>query len=200
MKKTIFIFSIFAFTASSCGQTAQKQAETPTENKSVTQESTLVQEFSEDVVNQFYTQLEKFYSIQASKPQDINLYWLWDLEQNIKKKIAFITLSDNDSLSEHPDSLTLPDLSKWKKEDMEYFKLSSPYRERFLDRTKISETDTVFVYDYAADKLLSFPVNDLNVVAYLNVYMDIDDCPYNQFDYYIGFEIDKNVLTEFDSK
>ncbi len=61
-------------------------------------------------------------------------------------------------------------------------------------RHAASESDSVFIYDYSTDVLLSFPVRKLNVVAYLNIYMDINDCPCQQYDYMIGFEVAKKYL------
>jgi len=54
----------------------------------------------------------------------------------------------------------------------------------------------VFIYDYSIDALVSFTVKNLNVVACLNVYGA--DWPYSQDDFMIGFEVNKNSLTDFD--
>ena len=201
MKKITFVFLV-GLLAVSCGQTTKKQAETMVKNQEnpLAQANTIKPVSEDSLFKQIYDQEEQFDSI--LKPQNINLYDLLNLEYNIKRKVGFISLSDNYPLSEHPDSLAIPDLSKIK--DREYFKLNSKYRERFLAKTKTSETDTVFIYDYSANVLLSFPVKDLNVTAYSDVYNDPDECnplsdryrgyPCNQDDYMIGFEISKNHL------
>jgi len=132
------------------------------------------------------------------KSQKLELYRLRDLE------ISFVSLSDIYPLSDDPDSLAIPDLKYLEKEKLQWFKLNSKYRKRFFSKTNISETDKVFIYDYSTDVLLSFSVKELNVVAYLNLYMTPDDCfpdPYkhyracDQSDYMIGFEINKNSLS-----
>ena len=188
MKKTTIILSaLILLVGSICGQV------TTNENGSDSLYNIQERFFSQR--KWFDSQLEQFYSTNVFKPQDLELYGLWDLEPNINRKVGFISLSDNYPLSEHPDSLAIPDLSDMKEENMEYFKLSPKYRKRFLSKTKISETDKVFVYDYSTDVLLSFPVKDLSVVAYLNIYMSTDQCrPCDQYDYMIGFEIDKSLL------
>jgi hypothetical protein len=117
------------------------------------------------------------------------------LEDNEKMKVVFVSLSGNYFLTENPDSLAIPDLGDMEKEQIRYFKLDLEYRKRFLAGTKISETDKLFIYDYSTDALLSFPVKNLNVVAYLNDYRTLDDCPCDQYDYMIGFEIKKQFLT-----
>lgn len=127
--------------------------------------------------------------------QNLNLYWLVDLEENENKKTGFVSLSDIYPLSKHPDSLAIPDFYTIKKENREYFKLGQEYRKRFLSKTKISETDSLFIYNYSTDVLLSFPTNNLNTVAYLNNYRNVDNChPCDQYDYRIGFEINKSLL------
>jgi hypothetical protein len=79
-----------------------------------------------------------------------------------------------------------------RKEDAEYFKLNSVYRQRFLSKMKISESDKVFIYDYSTGLAVSFPVKELNVAARLNPYGA--KWPYSQSDYMIGFEIDTTFL------
>lgn len=126
---------------------------------------------------------------------DLELYDLTYHDKSPTEKVGFTSLSDNYPLSEHPDSLAIPDL--YTIEGDEYFKLASKYRKRFLTKTKISETDTVFVYNYYSNTLVSFKVKNLAVVACLNIYANENDKPYSQDDYMFGFEIDKNVLKDF---
>lgn len=129
--------------------------------------------------------------------QDLDLYWLVDLEENENKKVGFVSLSDSYPLSKHPDSLAIPDFYNVKKENREYFKLEQEYRKRFLSKTKISETDSLFAYNYSTNALLSFSIKDLSAVAYLNNYRSVDNChPCDQYDYRIGFEIKKSLLNE----
>lgn len=131
--------------------------------------------------------------------QDLEIFYLNSHENINKETITFVSLSDIYPLSDHQDSLAIPDLSEKGEEQakqFESFRLSSKYRQQFLTRTKISETDKVFIYSYSKNKLISFPVSSLNVVACLNIYGA--DWPYSQFDFMIGFEIDKRFLTDFD--
>lgn len=127
--------------------------------------------------------------------QHLNLYWIWDLEENENKKVGFISFSDSYPLSENSDSLAIPDFYTIEKENREYFKLVKKYRKRFLSKTKISETDSLFIYDYSTNVLLSFSIKNLKVVAYLNNYRNVNNCrPCDQYDYRIGFEINKSLL------
>jgi hypothetical protein len=113
-----------------------------------------------------------------------------------------VSLSDIDRLSEHPDSLTIPDLTNIENEKYErfsYVRLTSSYRARFLSRTHIAETDKVFVYSYAEDILVSIPVSDLKVVAWLDAYTSPEECPCPEYYYQIGFEIEDKFLTGFEN-
>lgn len=136
---------------------------------------------------------------QTSLPaQDFALFQLSLIEYDNDTK-AFVSLSDIDRLSENIDSLAIPDLSERSQEDakqFEYFKLNSKYRNQFLLRTTISETDNVYIYSFEKNILISFPVKNLNVVACLNVYGA--DWPYRQDEFMIGFEVDKKYLTGFE--
>jgi hypothetical protein len=129
-----------------------------------------------------------------SLANEIDLFWLRDLEENSNIKVGFVSLSDLHFLSDHPDSLAIPERENADASGHEYFKLPPKYRKRFLTKTKISETDSVYVYDYSKDVLLSFPVKNLNIVAYLSIYDDAEDCPCDQHAYMIGFELPKKNL------
>ena len=107
-------------------------------------------------------------------------------------KTIFISLSDIYRLSEHPDSLAIPEESI-----DEHFTLDSKYRKRFLSKTKIAESDKVFLYDYVQNKLLSFTVKNLDVVANISPYESGGETPHSQYDYMIGFEIDKKLTHVF---
>lgn len=115
-----------------------------------------------------------------------------------KETNGFISLSDIDRLSEHPDSLALPDFNDNEIDGYEkfsYIELGSKYRERFLSRTNLSETDKVFIYSYSEDIIVSIPVSDLKVVAWLNAYTSPEECPCPEYYYQIGFEIESKFLT-----
>lgn len=129
-----------------------------------------------------------------SNAQNLALYSFSSIEQS---DLGFVSLSDNYPLSNNPDSVAIPDVKGKGIKSAAYFKLDVTYRKRFLSKTKIAETDRVFIYDYASNALVSFTVKSLNVVARLNLYADKDDWPYSQEDYMFGFEINKNLLKGF---
>lgn len=116
---------------------------------------------------------------------DVDLY-----ESETKESFAFISLSDNYNVSEHPDSLTIPP----SKNHLQVFKLEGKYREQLLYKTKIRETDNVYIYDYFKDKLATFKVSQLEVFACLNFYSSVDEGPFPDYYYMIGFKVDKKNL------
>lgn len=115
-----------------------------------------------------------------------------DLTNNITT--GFVSLSDNYQLSEHPDSLAVPDtLIQY---GGRYLELTGKYRSRLLKTTSIAETDSVYIYDYTKRNMYAFPVNRLKTVAILTPY-DMARGKKYQSDYMIGFEIDpKKIKSE----
>ncbi|MBW9232354.1 hypothetical protein JQK62_08315 [Leptospira santarosai] len=136
---------------------------------------------------------------QTSAPEDLNLY-----SPNTcgNQSVRFVSLSDKYPVYDYPDWFAIPKLKNRKKKDLQYLILGRKYRTRFLSKTKISENDTVFIYDYSTETIATFPVKNLNAVACLSPYMsDMDDAPpYSQQDYMIGFEIEKKLLKNFKNK
>lgn len=121
--------------------------------------------------------------------QDLKIFDISDRNE----KVVFVSLSDIYPSSEKPDLPVIPE----DKRNFEHVLLDSKFRKQFLSVTKISETDNVFLYDYAKNKLASFTVKKLNAVANLSVYETGSEPPHSQYDYQIGFEIDKKLLKEF---
>lgn len=133
--------------------------------------------------------------------QNLNIFELNFFEKDSTHRIALTTLTDVYHFSENADSLAIPDLSSIGNErasEFTYMKLNPIYRKRFLINTKTSDTDTVFIYDYSMDKLLSFPVKSLDAIALLNIYGA--EWPYTQKDYMFGFEVNKKYLKGFDEQ
>ncbi len=104
-----------------------------------------------------------------------------------KTTTGFISLSDKYQFPEPPDSVTFPDSIS--ENGLEYAILKDKYRANLLNHLSISETDSVFAYDYINDSTYTFPVHHLNTVAILNPY-DTPGNSYPKYYYMIGFEVD----------
>lgn len=129
---------------------------------------------------------------------EIDVYYLVSPEwAKGAEKIAFISFSESYRTSEHPDSLAVPDLSGMPYDSVQHVRLTGKFRKRFLGGTGISESDKLFVFDYATGKSLSFPVSKLRVSAVINIYEIGMDMPIPQDSYMIGFEIDRSLLAGF---
>lgn len=137
-------------------------------------------------------------STSITKADELRLFQIGLLEKATPDSadVVLISLSDIYLLSEHPDSLAIPDAGDKTEAESKYLKLNDTYRKRFLTGAKISEADKIFIYDYSTNTLKSVPVKSLQVVACLNIYGA--EFPYTQFDYMIGFEIERKLLTGFD--
>lgn len=170
------------------GTTKNVTVEVKNEDKADTKNAKL--ETSDTVVSKIYPDKRN----PSTYTKDLDLFLMLDLEGNANKKVGIVSLSDKYPLSEHPDSSAIPSLENVDSHGLLYFALDSIYRKRFLSKNNISELDSLFIYDYSTDTLCSFPVNKLRVVAYLNIYMSPEDCPCNQKDYMIGFEVAKTSL------
>lgn len=126
----------------------------------------------------------------------INLFTLYSIDST---NSVFVSLSDIYPLSEHPDSVAVPEVQKPDLYADRYIKLESKYRKQFLSGTGVFETDSVFVFDYAYNNLTSFSVKELNIIAVINAYADMSDWPFSVYDYMIGFEIDKRKLKGYEN-
>ncbi|WP_264530270.1 oxidoreductase [Flavobacterium sp. N502540] len=131
---------------------------------------------------------------QTPKKESINLFTLMPKDSS---DVAFISLSDIYPVNDEKDTLVLPNIEKLGKHDAQYFTFDKNYRKRFLSKTNISESDSVFIFDYARHKLVSLAVKNLKTAAMLNVYSSEGDWPYHNYDFMIGFEINKKHLNGF---
>lgn len=139
-----------------------------------------------------------FYIHARLTAQDLDLFTLSQVEIG-KDTMVFVSLSEIDHLSEHLDSLAIPEFSEHHESEaknFEFLKLNATLRNQFLLRTNISENDQVFIYSYEKNRLVTFTVKDLQIVAHLNPYGA--DWPYRQDDYMIGFEFALKYLKNFE--
>lgn len=139
------------------------------------------------------TQNDSVQNEELPRKESINLFTLTYRDST---DVAFVSLSDIYPLDDTAsDTLALPNIEKMEKKSAKYFTLEKKYRNRFLSKTNISETDSLFVYDYAKNKLASFAIKNLKAAAWLNGYSSEEDWPYPKYYYMIGFEISKKSLT-----
>jgi len=130
----------------------------------------------------------------GTRKESINLFTIIPKDSS---DVAFISLSDIYPVNDEKDTLALPNLEKIGKYNAVYFTFDKNYRKRFLSKTNISETDSVFITDYAKNKHVSFAVKNLKTAAMLNGYSSEEDWPYQPYDFMIGFEINKKYLQGF---
>lgn len=138
------------------------------------------------------------YTAPFAGAQDINLYQISLHQISEESYIPYVSLSDTYPINENPDSLAIPiNNPEDDHEKFEYFELEGNYRKNFLMRSGFSEKDKLFIYDYSRNVLKTFNVKELKLVACLTIYGA--DWPYSQYDYRIGFELDKRLLNGYDN-
>ena len=202
MKKTTLLLITLAFFATSCNQATRRQAQTTNNETVAEQKENIANEktetaFHEITYAEIISQNDEIKNLCTS---DLRIFNLWREDRGT----SLVSLSEIDRLSEHPDSLAIPDLNGWEWEDMRFFELNAEYRRRFLERTGVSEADSVFVYDFVHNALIAFGVGELSVFAQLEFWSDWQPrcysppCP--QYRYHIGFAIDNDVLPTTSSR
>ncbi|MFY8107538.1 MAG: hypothetical protein ACOVO9_01050 [Bacteroidia bacterium] len=137
---------------------------------------------------------------------NLEVYDLSTFHFNNNKEIGFISFSDKYQLNEDADSLAIQTKTEYEFEYNsnkhyrdEYIKLDSKHRKRFLNQLKISEKDSLFIYHYGKDTIMSFKIKNLNVVACINSYRQGEQNEpnfegFDQYDYMIGFEIEPIII------
>lgn len=73
--------------------------------------------------------------------------------------------------------------------NMGYVELDNQYRKKVLSGSHIAESDTLYLYNYGANKLQKIPVNKLKTVAYLSPYTTEGE-EIDSDSYMVGFQID----------
>lgn len=191
-----FVLILVALIGCNNKTTSDKEMQTMDDSTSIDDELPIAEEVPSDsaVIHFFgidYT--ERNYEYAAPS---INIF---RLESTEKENIAFTSLSDIHKISEHIDSMALPSLSGLSGDELNSIALVGKYREQFLASTGVSESDSVYVYDYENNKLHSFAVNALKTVANISPYDSGEDASsLSQYSYRFGFAIDAKVLQPTD--
>lgn len=137
----------------------------------------------------FYFLLLLLAPLVKTHAQELEVYYVHMIEgEQAGHNSGFVSLSDNYPVGE-ADTLAMPDVSELSYEEAERIVLQGQYRSRLLNTLKLSEKDNIFVYNYANNILVTIPIKEVMVVAWLNIYASPDYAPFRRDDYMIGFEI-----------
>lgn len=189
MRKTILFLGLSLFFLTSCNENKTKSL-SPDQEIQVESEVELVASLEALEQEQEVDHSDVITEYKA----DFELFTLSDLEGYLNKKAGFVSFSDIYPLSEHADSLAVPIIKTTNTDSLQHIVLDAKYRERFFNRTKISPKDSLFIYDYSKNTHLSFPIEKLEMVAILSPYFQMDEDQNDQYNYMIGFQIDKDSL------
>lgn len=117
---------------------------------------------------------------------EIDLYYasLSHRENNNQAVGAFINLSGSYPIrDDDPDPIIAKEI--WGDDPVS---IKSKQRARFLKEIKVSESDQVFIYNFSSDRLYTFTVSSLPLVAYINAYSQGDD-NISLYDYEFGLDL-----------
>src|SRR5699024_2290582 len=82
----------------------------------------------------------------------------------------FISLSELYEEDTYFDPKYLAHPATYTKRELMDIPLSAHYRSKMLKDIQLSETDTLYLFNYQKDKIQKFLVSDLEARAYLNIY------------------------------
>lgn len=145
------------------------------------------------VRNLFFLMPLVFQTLSANS-QNLDIYRLSTYYSDEGDNFGFVSLTDGFPFSDHPDSLViagenLGNINLDAVKDNSHT-LDPIYRQRFLSRLHIEESDQLYIYHLLKDTIYTFNVSDLPLVAYLTPYEPQLPIPDN--DYFIGFKL-KNI-------
>ena len=121
MKRLFAISGLTLFTFISCNenQSGIKNAGVvATDNENKTETKNAKPETSDAFNSSNYSDPDN----QTTYTKELDLFRVRNLEENANKKVGFISLSDIYPLSEHPDSMAIPNLENADKNSLQYFK------------------------------------------------------------------------------
>jgi hypothetical protein len=135
---------------------------------------------------------------------------LFDLDLTEARKgdtVGFVSVSDIDRMpgsfnspTDSVDNLVIPSLKNKTPEETRYLILNSRYRKRLLAGIGMSETDSLFIYDYSKNISLRFAIRSLDAVANLSIYEDASEAKHTARDYQFGFQINRASLAGLGDK
>lgn len=135
------------------------------------------------------------YEVVTGHEEHFELFELVNYEKEEDKRTGFINISQAYPWNKYENSSAVESDYIDLEEVPEYHILSEEYRKRFLMRSGISRTDTVYIYNPQSAKVLRYPVEKLPIMAVMNPYGH--DGLVSQYDYMIGFDLD-GILINYD--
>jgi hypothetical protein len=120
------------------------------------------------------------------------IYRMVQRDLNSGEMFHFISLSESLEMSDHPDSCIIPTefVGDIYRSDVDLVPLDGTYRDKFLKGVGLTEFDSLFIYDYILDSIVSFPVRGLTACAVPNINLAKEDLLDYCSIYQIGFKID----------
>jgi len=134
----------------------------------------------------------------ALQSQELSLYRLDSFDKGNNEYADFVSLTDSYPFSDHPDSALIDEkyLGYNNFEITGYHVLSASKRGQFLKTLQISESDSLYIFLFASDTVVTFPVDELKLIAHLSQYSH--EGAIGQYEYLIGFEFEESMLRQLE--
>lgn len=127
---------------------------------------------------------------------DIKIYGLghYSENQNGEGGISFVNLSEGYFRNSKANSILLKNIGK-----KDTLNLNPRQRIEFLKTLKLSESDSIFIYQIGKDAILTYALGDLPLIACINIYSEggYGDYPMTDIDFEFGFNLGKDFFTNY---
>lgn len=125
------------------------------------------------------------------------LFVLSDLEPHTGKAMYFISLSEIVPMSNELEAVLQQEWDKQRNGPNQNFRvlpIDPSFKSHCNSHLRITENDSVYLYDFALAKIHSIPISQLELVANESIYADQRKKTFRSDDYQIGFIINKSLL------
>lgn len=114
----------------------------------------------------------------------------------IEKNMNFVSVSDIYKYDSDSISTTMPNPKHIEIKNRYRTILSDQYRKKLLEKTGISESDSLFAYYYTSNNLERFAIKDLTSMAVISPYVSPEDTNLSEYDYQLGFEFPARIKSK----
>ncbi len=78
-------------------------------------------------------------------------------------------------------------------------KLNINQRKKFLESIEVSESDKVYIYEFEKDSVYTFDVQNLPLIACINIYFNGNDYEKSEYDFEFGLDLGKNYNGSYEN-
>lgn len=125
---------------------------------------------------------------------EFKIYPLQNYDKTEGISTGFVPLTDGVYFDDHAATPVIAKEYLGVEDFPKYHILNKTHRDRFLKILKIKETDSIFIYNYPKNKLSTFLVKDIPIMAHITIYGGSEKIIPS--DYLIGFDFGKKITSD----